>query len=584
MSTNLKNLLQNLKSPKKLSDCGQNKVKSKQLKLMEVIEDTSMTKLTKNNKKSISSTPESPLKNNNRTFRDKLNSFKNSIQSTQSSLISLPVLISTGEGLTKFWQQSSPAQLEKLWLPTETDCVDLDLNSLKTFANISKQLLPLSTIKTINPLSTNWQKTSCLLLQFSQQDFMENENTLQEETYITRKIRIYPNQKQKLLFNKCIHTSRFFYNKANKHILDLKETQDKFKLPSVIDLRNEILVNDSDLDEKNLWQKEVPYDTRELAIRRLYKSYKTSIALLKNKHIDKFEVKYKKKRDNEKSFEVNKNAISFTSKGNIRIFKQRLKDELRLRKRDRKKIKSLNIDKPYTNTIIKKEYNNWYICISIPKEKINIKKEEPIFSSVFLDPGTRKFQSFYSPDGICGNLGERFCKKEITPIVKEYDKYKSVIGNKNLYKNERNIKRRCGRLITKVKNKVSDLHNQTANMLTTTFKSIFIPIFETKEMIKKEKRNITKTTVKELLNLSHYKFRNKLKNMCKIRGNNYKVVGEEKTSKTCTGCGKYNKDLGSSETYDCKKCGIKIDRDINASRNICIKNIKEYGATPLKSS
>ena len=131
---------------------------------------------------------------------------------------------------------------------------------------------------------------------------------------------------------------------------------------------------------------------------------------------------------------------------------------------------------------------------------------------------------------------------------------------------------------------MSDLHNQTANMLTTTFKSIFIPIFETKEMIKKEKRNITKTTVKELLNLSHYKFRNKLKNMCKIRGNNYKVVGEEKTSKTCTGCGKYNKDLGSSERYDCKKCGIKIDRDINASRNICIKNIKEYGATPLKSS
>ena len=51
---------------------------------------------------------------------------------------------------------------------------------------------------------------------------------------------------------------------------------------------------------------------------------------------------------------------------------------MRLRKRDRQKIKSLNIDKPYTNTIIKKEYNNWYICISIPKEKAPSVRMRPI--------------------------------------------------------------------------------------------------------------------------------------------------------------------------------------------------------------
>jgi transposase len=76
----------------------------------------------------------------------------------------------------------------------------------------------------------------------------------------------------------------------------------------------------------------------------------------------------------------------------------------------------------------------------------------------------------------------------------------------------------------------------------------------------------------------------KLENMCKSRGNNYKVITEENTSKTCTGCGKKKEDLGSSEVYKCEKCKIKIDRDVNASRNICIKNIKEYGAIPIKSS
>jgi len=111
------------------------------------------------------------------------------------------------------------------------------------------------------------------------------------------------------------------------------------------------------------------------------------------------------------------------------------------------------------------------------------------------------------------------------------------------------------------------MHNQAANFLSTTFESIFIPIFETKKMVDKE-----------LLNLSNYKFSNKLENMCKIRGNNFKIITEEYTSKTCTDCGKINKNLGGKEEFKCRKCGLEIDRDINTSRNICIKNIK--GAIP----
>jgi len=77
-------------------------------------------------------------------------------------------------------------------------------------------------------------------------------------------------------------------------------------------------------------------------------------------------------------------------------------------------------------------------------------------------------------------------------------------------------------------------------------------------MVDKDKRKITKKTVKE----------------CKIRGNNYKVVTEENTSITCGSCEKIKKNLKGNEIYKCEKCGLEIDRDLNASRNICIKNIK----------
>ena len=44
--------------------------------------------------------------------------------------------------------------------------------------------------------------------------------------------------------------------------------------------------SDKKLKEEDKWQSEVPYDTRELAIRRLRKSYVTAFSLLRNKKIE----------------------------------------------------------------------------------------------------------------------------------------------------------------------------------------------------------------------------------------------------------------------------------------------------------
>ena len=47
------------------------------------------------------------------------------------------------------------------------------------------------------------------------------------------------------------------------------------------------------------------------------------------------------------------------------------------------------------------------------------------------------------------------------------------------------------------------------------------------------------------------------------------------SSKTCTKCGNVKKALKLSErTYKCEKCGLNLDRDLNAS--ISLKNAKEY--------
>ena len=106
-------------------------------------------------------------------------------------------------------------------------------------------------------------------------------------------------------------------------------------------------------------------------------------------------------------------------------------------------------------------------------------------------------------------------------------------------------------------------------------------IFETqgKEEGKKELKKYNRfkklnKRVKFVLNsLSHYKFRQHLANKCSEYGCQMYIVTEENTTITCTKCGEISKKC-NNRIKECKICNYKINRDINGSRNILLKNIK----------
>ena len=53
--------------------------------------------------------------------------------------------------------------------------------------------------------------------------------------------------------------------------------------------------------------------------------------------------------------------------------------------------------------------------------------------------------------------------------------------------------------------------------------------------------------------------------------------GEKGTSKTCTGCGMWQPDLGGNKEYKCKNesCGLVINRDVNGARNNLLEKLQE---------
>ena len=62
----------------------------------------------------------------------------------------------------------------------------------------------------------------------------------------------------------------------------------------------------------------------------------------------------------------------------------------------------------------------------------------------------------------------------------------------------------------------------------------------------------------------------------KAKEYNIKIVekGEPFTSKTCGNCGQLNYKLGTLEKFNCSKCNLSIDRDINGARCILLRNIE----------
>ena len=122
----------------------------------------------------------------------------------------------------------------------------------------------------------------------------------------------------------------------------------------------------------------------------------------------------------------------------------------------------------------------------------------------------------------------------------------------------------------KIKNKISEMHWKSIAFLTRNYDKIMIPHLKISQMVKGKK--IGKMTKRMLYMFSFHSFLEKLKFKCQNTNKKLYIVNEDYTSKTCTNCGQLN-DIKTLEIYKCKECNLMIDRDINGSRNIMIKNI-----------
>ena len=133
------------------------------------------------------------------------------------------------------------------------------------------------------------------------------------------------------------------------------------------------------------------------------------------------------------------------------------------------------------------------------------------------------------------------------------------------------LKRRERKIYFRINNLIDELHHKTIRFLTTTYNHIILPSFESQEISKRRKiRGINR----DLLQLKHFLFKERLKAKCLLTKCTLDICTEEYTSQTCGVCGKLTPVKGK-DVFTCSKCNINIDRDVNGARNIAIKRLKE---------
>ena len=187
---------------------------------------------------------------------------------------------------------------------------------------------------------------------------------------------------------------------------------------------------------------------------------------------------------------------------------------------------------------------------------------------VALDPGVRTFITYFSETD-CGKIAhhafgriQRLCHW-LDDLISRTD-------------TEPNRQRRCrmrraqARMRQRVVNLVDEVHWQVARWLTSNYRIILLPTFETQDLTRRASRKLRSKTARMMLSFRHYEFKRRLKWKAWQRGSMVLDVNEAYTSKTCSWDGTIRAKLGGAKTIR-DGDGFGMDRDVNGARGIFLR-------------
>lgn len=364
------------------------------------------------------------------------------------------------------------------------------------------------------------------------------------------KIRLYPTKEQEILFYKHIGCQRYIYNWALNLNNELYK-KDKKKYSSTV--LGKMLTQ---YKKQEVWLNEVSSATLKESIRNLDKAY----------------TNFYKGRTNLPKFKSRKKSkLSFYSRYDKIKFYQN--NTVNLEKIGKVKYKSsYNIDLTqiikFSNPHVSYNGRCWVLTLGI--EVIN-EFQELTNAVIGIDLGV-KYLAICSDGVVYKNINKEATIKKLEKRLKRLQRQVSKKYELNKegrsYRKSNNIiklENKINRLYRKLHNiRLNYIHQTTSAIVKTKPCMVVMEDLCIKDMMK------NKSIAKQVQKIGLYEFIRQMKYKCEW--NNIEFIQVDKyypSSKMCSQCGEVKKDLKLSDrTYKCEKCGLIIDRDLNASVNL----------------
>lgn len=143
---------------------------------------------------------------------------------------------------------------------------------------------------------------------------------------------------------------------------------------------------------------------------------------------------------------------------------------------------------------------------------------------------------------------------------------------------KRRLRQAVSRMRWRVWDLIDELHWKSARFLVDNYDLIFLPTFETSQMSARSDRKIGNESVRSMLTLAHFRFKQRLKYAAKATGKTVLDVCEAYTSKTVSWTGEI-KNISGAKTISAG--GVRLCRDVNGARGIFLRAL---GDTPALRS
>ncbi len=226
-----------------------------------------------------------------------------------------------------------------------------------------------------------------------------------------------------------------------------------------------------------------------------------------------------------------------------------------------------NKERNIYNARIKRDSQNRYWVIFTVKQPNQTFKTRKTRGAIGVDFGLKTYMTIFNGKGFSQQQNPQFLKENLRKLR---------TANKSLSRKKRgsnNCKKAIKELLKvhrNISNRRSNWQWELAHKMCRKFKFIGLEDLNIKVMQRLWGRKIS--------DFAHSEFIFKLKYIAKKYGTVIQEVDRfYASSKTCCKCGYKKKDLKLKErTYQCNDCGLKIDRDRNASINIRQEAIRLY--------